>query len=120
MPLELHKRLHSLLKKLGFISGYRFRPCGKTRSCICFWVAQRFTAAISGLFLAPALAAEVTLRCGNTFSAACSAMPLEPAPQAALHIVSAARQRRRWGSGEDGVVEPFAVEISDVLQEGYD
>src|SRR5208282_2654813 len=30
----------------------------KTRFCSCFWVAQRFTAAISGLFSATALAAE--------------------------------------------------------------
>jgi hypothetical protein len=34
----------------------------KSRVCACFWVAQRFTAAITGLFSAPALAAAVTLR----------------------------------------------------------
>jgi len=35
--------------------------CGKTRFCTCFWVAQRFTAAISVLLSMPALAAEATL-----------------------------------------------------------
>jgi mannose-6-phosphate isomerase class I len=44
------------------VSGYRFTACGKSRVCACFWVAQRFTAAITGLFSAPALAAAVTLR----------------------------------------------------------
>jgi len=33
----------------------------------CFWVAQRFTAAMTDLFSAPALAAEVTLRRGKHF-----------------------------------------------------
>ena len=34
----------------------------KNSGCSCFWVAQRFTAAITNLFSAPALAAAVTLR----------------------------------------------------------
>ncbi len=37
------------------------------RGCTCFWVAQRFSAAISGLFSLTALAAEVTLRRGEHF-----------------------------------------------------
>jgi hypothetical protein len=48
--------------KVRFVSGHAFTACGKTRFCTCLWVAQRFTAAITGVFSAPALAAEVRLR----------------------------------------------------------
>jgi hypothetical protein len=61
-------RLDSLRKSAGFVSGYRFTGCGKTRCCTCFWVAQRFTAAITGSFSAPTLAAEVTVRRRKHFS----------------------------------------------------
>jgi hypothetical protein len=38
--------------------GHGFTGCGKTRFCSCFWVAQRFTAAITATLSMPALAAE--------------------------------------------------------------
>jgi hypothetical protein len=38
--------------------GHGLRGRGKTRFCSCFWVAQRFTAAITAMFSMPALAAE--------------------------------------------------------------
>ncbi|MGA7557355.1 MAG: hypothetical protein WBW12_00425 [Terriglobales bacterium] len=41
------------------LKGHGFTACGKTRFWSCFWVAQRFTAAISGLFSTTALAAAV-------------------------------------------------------------
>jgi hypothetical protein len=53
------------------------------RVCTCFWVAQRFTAAIKGLFSAPALAAEVTLRRGKYFFRRLfsdTTIPLNPSP----------------------------------------
>jgi hypothetical protein len=40
------------------LKGHGFTGCGKSPSWGCFWVAQRFTAAISGLFSVTALAAE--------------------------------------------------------------
>jgi len=30
--------------------GHSFTACGKTRCCPCFWVAQRFSAAITAVF----------------------------------------------------------------------
>jgi|SRR5271156_1649512 hypothetical protein len=44
-----------------------FSSLQKNSVCSCFWVTQRFTAAITNLFSAPALAAEVTLRRGKHF-----------------------------------------------------
>jgi hypothetical protein len=47
--------------KIRSVSGHGFTGCGKTHSRDWFWVAQRFTAAITASFSMPALAAEVTL-----------------------------------------------------------
>jgi hypothetical protein len=42
-----------------------FQQFAEKLAVACFWVAQRFTAAISGLFPMSALAAEVGLRRGK-------------------------------------------------------
>ena len=40
------------------LKGHGFTGCGKTDFVLSFWVAQRFTAAIEGFLLLPALGAE--------------------------------------------------------------
>ena len=45
----------------------RLAACGKSRRCTRFWVAQRFTAAITSMSSESALAAEVRLRRGTYF-----------------------------------------------------
>jgi hypothetical protein len=49
------------------IAGIAKQLAEKLGLLLFFWVAQRFTAAITNLFSAPALAAEVTLRRGKHF-----------------------------------------------------
>ena len=60
----------------GLYTGFRGR--GKSRIFLCFWVAQRFTAAINGLSSMPASAAGVMLPREKHFSATWSAVPQMP------------------------------------------
>ncbi len=69
------RKFHRLREKSASLHGHRFTGCGKTQYCARSWVAQRFTAAITGLFSMRLQPLRSHFRPRSSFSAACSAMP---------------------------------------------